>query len=221
MKFYITYSLILFLTEYLTSIKSEDSSYSILDMELNSIDDKLLNSFKDFEFVKDKHDTLNIRQKMKKVACLNIVTTAIKQSKTDIINQLKAAKEQNKNNFNKFINNMTDTCIKIIKEKDIKEILNHENFKKKQFPINKKDVKFEEHLAQFLEENERIKKIEEMEFIRQKRNKIILNSIFIGSGVLLIFCVFSLLRKKGNANDKTDENNIKKTGNKKKKKKNE
>ena len=61
------------------------------------------------------------------------------------------------------INNMTDTCIKIIKEKDIKEILNHENFKKKQFPINKKDVKFEEHLAQFLEENERIKKIEEME----------------------------------------------------------
>ena len=131
MKFYITYSLILFLTEYLTSIKSEDSSYSILDMELNSIDDKLLNSFKDFEFVKDKHDTLNIRQKMKKVACLNIVIKAIKESKADIINQLKAAKEENKNNFNKFINNMTNTCIKIIKEKDIKEILNHENFAKK------------------------------------------------------------------------------------------
>ena len=196
MKFYITYSLILFLTEYLTSIKSEDSSYSILDMELNSIDDKLLNSFKDFEFVKDKHDTLNIRQKMKKVACLNIVIKAIKESKADIINQLKAAKEENKNNFNKFINNMTNTCIKIIKEKDIKEILNHENFAKKKFPLNKKDIKFEEHLEQFFTENERIKKVEEMELIRLKRNKIISNTIFIGSGVLLIFCIFSLLKKK-------------------------
>ena len=220
MKFYITYSLILFLTEYLTSIKSEDSSYSILDMELNSIDDKLLNSFKDFEFVKDKHDTLNIRQKMKKVACLNIVIKAIKESKADIINQLKAAKEENKNNFNKFINNMTNTCIKIIKEKDIKEILNHENFAKKKFPLNKKDIKFEEHLEQFFTENERIKKVEEMELIRLKRNKIISNTIFIGSGVLLIFCIFSLLRKKRNTN-KIEENNTKKTGNKKKKKKNE
>ena len=220
MKFYITYSLILFLTEYLTSIKSEDSSYSILDMELNSIDDKLLNSFKDFEFVKDKHDTLNIRQKMKKVACLNIVIKAIKESKADIINQLKAAKEKNKNNFNKFINNMTNTCIKIIKEKDIKEILNHENFAKKKFPLNKKDIKFEEHLEQFFTENERVKKVEEMELIRQKRNKIISNTIFIGSGVLLIFCIFSLLRKKRNTN-KIEENNTKKTGNKKKKKKNE
>ena len=220
MKFYITYSLILFLTEYLTSIKSEDSSYSILDMELNSIDDKLLNSFKDFEFVKDKHDTLNIRQKMKKVACLNIVIKAIKESKADIINQLKAAKEENKNNFNKFINNMTDTCIKIIKEKDIKEILNHENFAKKKFPLNKKDIKFEEHLEQFFTENERIKKVEEMELIRLKRNKIISNTIFVGSGVLLIFCVFSLLKKKRYTN-KIEENNTKKAGNKKKKKKNE
>ena len=220
MKFYITYSLILFLTEYLTSIKSEDSSYSILDMELNSIDDKLLNSFKDFEFVKDKHDTLNIRQKMKKVACLNIVIKAIKESKADIINQLKAAKEENKNNFNKFINNMTNTCIKIIKEKDIKEILNHENFAKKKFPLNKKDIKFEEHLEQFFTENERIKKVEEMELIRLKRNKIISNTIFIGSGVLLIFCIFSLLKKKRYTN-KIEENNTKKTGNKKKKKKNE
>ena len=219
MKFYITYSLILFLTEYLTSIKSEDSSYSILDMELNSIDDKLLNSFKDFEFVKDKHDTLNIRQKMKKVACLNIVIKAIKESKADIINQLKAAKEENKNNFNKFINNMTNTCIKIIKEKDIKEILNHENFAKKKFPLNKKDIKFEEHLEQFFTENERVKKVEEMELIRLKRNKIISNTIFIGSGVLLIFCIFSLLKKK--RSNKIEENNTKKTGNKKKKKKNE
>ena len=220
MKFYITYSLILFLTEYLTSIKSEDSSYSILDMELNSIDDKLSNSFKDFEFVKDKHDTLNIRQKMKKVACLNIVIKAIKESKADIINQLKAAKEENKNNFNKFINNMTNTCIKIIKEKYIKEILNHENFAKKKFPLNKKDIKFEEHLEQFFTENERVKKVEEMELIRLKRNKIISNTIFIGSGVLLIFCIFSLLKKKRYTN-KIEENNTKKTGNKKKNKKNE
>ena len=221
MKFNFVYSLFIILTIYLTSIKSSESTYSILDMELNSINDNILNSFNDFEFVKDKHDTLNIKQKMKKVACLNIIVNVIKESKTDLKNQLKAAKLQNKNNFNKFINNMTNTCIEKIKEKDIEKILNHENFEKKNFPLNKKDIKFEEHLSKFLEENERIKKIEEMELIKKKRYQIILNSIFIGSGILIIFFIFNLVRKKRNTNDKKDENNEKKIGNKKKKKKNE
>ena len=218
MKFNFIYPLLLILTINLTSIKSSESTYSILDMELNSINDNILNSFNDFEFVKDKHDTLNIKQKMKKVACLNIIVNVIKESKTDLKNQLKSAKLQNKNNFNKFINNMTNTCIEKIKEKDIEKILNHENFEKKNFPLSKKDIKFEEHLEQFLEENEKIKKIEEMELVKKKRNQMILNSILIGSGILIIFLIFSLLRRKKNTKNKVDENNTQKTGNKKKKK---
>ena len=218
MKFNFVYSLFIILTLYLTSIKSSESTYSILDMELNSINDNILNSFDDFEFVKDKHDTLNIKQKMKKVACLNIIVNIIKESKTDVKNQIKSAKLQNKNNFNKFINNMTNTCIEKIKEKDIEKILNHENFEKKNFPLSKKDIKFEEHLEQFLEENEKIKKIEEMELVKKKRNQMILNSILIGSGILIIFLIFSLLRRKKNTKNKVDENNTQKTGNKKKKK---
>ena len=218
MKFNFVYSLFIILTIYLTSIKSSESTYSILDMELNSINDNILNSFDDFEFAKDKHDTLNIKQKMKKVACLNIIVNIIKESKTDVKNQLKSAKLQNKNNFNKFINNMTNTCIEKIKEKDIEKILNHENFEKKNFPLSKKDIKFEEHLEQFLEENEKIKKIEEMELVKKKRNQMILNSILIGSGILIIFLIFSLLRRNHNTKNKLDENDTKKTGNKKRKK---
>ena len=218
MKFNFVYSLFIILTIYLTSIKSSESTYSILDMELNSINDNILNSFNDFEFVKDKHDTLNIKQKMKKVACLNIIVNIIKESKTDVKNQIKSAKLQNKNNFNKFINNMTNTFIEKIKEKDIEKILNHENFEKKNFPLSKKDIKFEEHLEQFLEENEKIKKIEEMELVKKKRNQMILNSILIGSGILIIFLFFSLLRRKKNTKNKVDENNTQKTGNKKRKK---
>ena len=218
MKFNFVYSLLLILTIYLTSIKSSESTYSILGMELNSINDNILNSFDDFEFAKDKHDTLNIKQKMKKVACLNIIVNIIKESKTDVKNQIKSAKLQNKNNFNKFINNMTNTCIEKIKEKDIEKILNHENFEKKNFPLSKKDIKFEEHLEQFLEENEKIKKIEEMELVKKKRNQMILNSILIGSGILIIFLIFSLLRRNQNTKNKLDENDTKKTGNKKRKK---
>ena len=130
MKFNFIFSLLI-LNSYFEFIKPEESSYSLLDFDFKSVDDNILKSFNNFEFEKDKQDILKIQKKMKKVACLNIVIKAIKESKADIINQLKAAKEENKNNFNKFINNMTNTCIKIIKEKDIKEILNHENFAKK------------------------------------------------------------------------------------------
>ena len=158
---------------------------------------------------------------MKKLACLNIISAIIKEAETDIKLKLKKIKDEYKNNFNKFINNINNTCIEIIKEKDIEKIMNHENFDKKNFPLNKKDIKFEEHLSKFLEENEKIKKIEEMELIKKKRNHVILNSIFIFFGILIIFFIFSLLRKKGNTKNKKDENNEKKIGNKKKKKKNE
>ena len=189
--------------------------HPILDFDLNSTDDNILKSFEGFEFIKDKQDTLNIKQKMKKVACLNIITTVIKESKSDIKHQLKAAKNQNKNNFNKFISNMTDTCIKIIKEKDVKQILNHENFEIKRFPFGKEEIKFKEHLAQFIEDNERIKKMEEMELARKKRNKMIFNSIIVGTAVFIILFIFTLFRKKKNVNIK-DEKNEKKTGHKKK-----
>lgn len=220
MKYNYIYTLIFILSTFFSFIKSGESSYPLLDIDLNNIDDNTLKSFQDFEFSKDKQDTINIKQKMKKIACMNIVTTVIKESNSEIKHQLKSAKSQNKNNFNIFINNMTETCIKIIKEKDIKQILNIENFEKKNFPLGKKEIKFEEHLSQFLEENERYKKMEEMEIYRQKRNKMIINSIFIGTIVFIIFLIWNFGRKKkGNDNNDKKEKNEKKSGHKKKGKK--
>jgi hypothetical protein len=220
MKYNYIYTLIFILSTFFSFIKSGESSYPLLDIDLNNIDDNTLKSFQDFEFSKDKQDTINIKQKMKKIACMNIVTTVIKESNSEIKHQLKSAKSQNKNNFNIFINNMTETCIKIIKEKDIKQILNIENFEKKNFPLGKKEIKFEEHLSQFLEENERYKKMEEMEIYRQKRNKMIINSIFIGTIVFIIFLIWNFGRKKkGNDNDDKKAKNEKKSGHKKKGKK--
>ena len=220
MKYNYIYTLIFILRTFFSFIKSSESSYPLLDIDLNNIDDNTLKSFQDFEFSKDKQDTINIKQKMKKIACMNIVTTVIKESNSEIKHQLKSAKSQNKNNFNIFINNMTETCIKIIKEKDIKQILNIENFEKKNFPLGKKEIKFEEHLSQFLEENERYKKMEEMEIYRQKRNKMIINSILIGTIVFIIFLIWNFGRKKkGNDNDDKKAKNEKKGGHKKKGKK--
>ena len=220
MKYNYIYTLIFILSTFFSFIKSGESSYPLLDMDLNNIDDNTLKSFQDFEFSKDKQDTINIKQKMKKIACMNIITTVIKESNSEIKHQLKSAKSQNKNNFNIFINNMTETCIKIIKEKDIKQILNIENFEKKNFPLGKKEIKFEEHLSQFLEENERYKKMEEMEIYRQKRNKMIINSILIGTIVFIIFLIWNFGRKKkGNDNNDKKEKNEKKSGHKKKGKK--
>ena len=220
MKYNYIYTLIFILSTFFSFIKSGESSYPLLDIDLNNIDDNTLKSFQDFEFSKDKQDTINIKQKMKKIACMNIITTVIKESNSEIKHQLKSAKSQNKNNFNIFINNMTETCIKIIKEKDIKQILNIENFEKKNFPLGKKEIKFEEHLSQFLEENERYKKMEEMEIYRQKRNKMVINSIFIGTIVFIIFLIWNFGRKKkGNDNDDKKAKNEKKSGHKKKGKK--
>ena len=220
MKYNYIYTLIFILSTFFSFIKSGESSYPLLDIDLNNIDDNTLKSFQDFEFSKDKQDTINIKQKMKKIACMNIITTVIKESNSEIKHQLKSAKSQNKNNFNIFINNMTETCIKIIKEKDIKQILNIENFEKKNFPLGKKEIKFEEHLSQFLEENERYKKMEEMEIYRQKRNKMIINSILIGTIVFIIFLIWNFGRKKkGNDNDDKKAKNEKKSGHKKKGKK--
>ena len=220
MKYNYIYTLIFILSTFFSFIKSGESSYPLLDIDLNNIDDNTLKSFQDFEFSKDKQDTINIKQKMKKIACMNIITTVIKESNSEIKHQLKSAKSQNKNNFNIFINNMTETCIKIIKEKDIKQILNIENFEKKNFPLGKKEIKFEEHLSQFLEENERYKKMEEMEIYRQKRNKMIINSIFIGTIVFIIFLIWNFGRKKkGNDNGDKKEKNEKKSSHKKKGKK--
>ena len=215
------YVLILILNTYFTLIKSEESIYSSIDIDFNGIDDNILNSFNDFEFVKDKQDTLSIKQKMKKVACLNIITAVLKESRGDIKKQLRAAKEVNKNNFNKFINNMTETCINIITEKHINQIFNHNNYENRKFPLGKNEIKFKEHMAQFLEENEKFKKMEELELERQKRNKMIFNSIIIGVVVLVILIFFNVFRKKkSNDKDVNKEKSEKKTGHKKKGKKN-
>ena len=220
MKFNFIFSLLI-LNSYFEFIKPEESSYSLLDFDFKSVDDNILKSFNNFEFEKDKQDILKIQKKMKKVACLNIITKIIKESKSDIKNQLKSAKNQNKNNFNIFINNMTDTCILKIKDKDVKQILNTDNFEKKNFPFYKEDIKFKEHLIQFLEENKRMKKLEELESNRKKRNKIILNTVSIGVGVLVTLFIWNLLRKKKKKNDSDEkkEKIDKKSGHKKKVKK--
>ena len=219
MKYNCIYTLLFLISiTFFSTIKSEESIYSSFDLDFKSIDDNILNSFKDFEFGKDKQDTLNIKQKMKKVACLNIITTAIKESKSDIKHQLKKAKEENKNNFNKFISNMTETCIKIIKEKDIDQIFNHQNFEIKRFPLGKEDIEFKKHLELFLQENENFKKMEEIELERQKRNKMIINSIILGVIASMIFIFFYVIRKRKKLSDMDDKKgkDEKKSGHKKK-----
>ena len=59
-----------------------------------------------------------------------------------------------------------------------------------------------------------------MEIYRQKRNKMIINSIFIGTIVFIIFLIWNFARKKkGNDNGDKKEKNEKKSSHKKKGKK--
>jgi len=222
MKLNIIYTFLLISNSFFTYIKSEDSSFSLLDMNFSAIDDNILKSFNnDFEFSKDKQDIISIQQKMKKVACLNIITKVIKESKSDIKNQIKSAKAQNKNNFNKFIHDMTNTCINIIKEKEVKQILNIENFENKNFPLGKKEIQFDEHLARFIEDNEIVKKIEEIIELKKQRKKMIINTTCIAIIVLIIFYMCYIIRKikKGKNDFDNKDKKEKKSGNKKKGKK--
>ena len=222
MKLNIIYTFLLISNSFFTYIKSEDSSFSLLDMNFSTIDDNILKSFNnDFEFSKDKQDIISIQQKMKKVACLNIITKVIKESKSDIKNQIKSAKAQNKNNFNKFIHDMTNTCINIIKEKEVKQILNIENFENKNFPLGKKEIQFDEHLARFFEDNEIFKKIEEIIELKKQRKKMIINTTCIAISVLIIFYMCYIIRKikKGKNDFDNKDKKEKKSGNKKKGKK--
>ena len=222
MKLNIIYTFLLISNSFFTYIKSEDSSFSLLDMNFSTIDDNKLKSFNnDFEFSKDKQDIISIQQKMKKVACLNIITKVIKESKSDIKNQIKSAKAQNKNNFNKFIHDMTNTCINIIKEKEVKQILNIENFENKNFPFGKKKIQFDEHLARFIEDNEIFKKIEEIIELKKQRKKMIINTTCIAIIVLIIFYMCYIIRKikKGKNDFDNKDKKEKKSGNKKKGKK--
>ena len=220
MKLNIIYTFLLISSSFFIYIKSDDSSNPLLDMNFTTIDDNILKSFKDFEFSKDKQDIISIQKKMKKVACLSIITKVIKESKSDIKNQIKSAKSQNKNNFNNFVHNMTDSCVQIINEKEVKQILNIENFKSKNFPFGKKEIEFDKHLTQFIEDNERIKKMEEIEFNRKKRIKMIINTTSYAFCVLICFYVGYIIRKvkKGKNNFDKKEKNEKKSGKKKGKK---
>ena len=51
--------------------------------------DDVLSKFKDFDFAKEKQDIILIKEKMKKVACLNIISAIIKEAETDIKLKLK------------------------------------------------------------------------------------------------------------------------------------
>ena len=220
MKLNIIYTFLLISSSFFIYIKSDDSSNPLLDMNFTTIDDSILKSFKDFEFSKDKQDIISIQKKMKKVACLSVITKVIKESKSDIKNQIKSAKSQNKNNFNIFVHNMTDSCVQIIKEKEVKQILNIENFKSKNFPLGKKEIEFDKHLTQFIEDNEKIKKMEEIEFNRKKRIKMIINTTSYAFCVLICFYVGYIIRKNKKEKNNFDkkEKNEKKSGKKKGKK---
>ena len=220
MKYNLIYVFSILSSIFLISIKSTEYSYSLFDIDLDNINDDVLSKFKDFDFAKEKQDIILIKEKMKKVACLNIISAIIKEAETDIKLKLKKAKDEYKNNFNKFINNMTDICINIIKEQDIKKILNHENFQDKNFPLDEESLKFEENLDKFLQENERIKTLEKIENEKKIRNKRILYSIVIGVIGILIFIIGrKIKKKKGEKNDNKDDKNQKKTGHNKKKSK--
>ena len=215
----------IFITLYLLvffNTKSKETSYPLFDIDVDNINDDFLSKFKGFDFAKDKQDIITIKQKMKKISCLNIIIATIKEAESDLKIKLKKAKDEYKNNFNIFINNMTNICMDIIKEQDIKKILNHENFENKNFILYEESIKFEENLDKFLIENEKIKKLEQIENDRKIRNKRILNSLIIGAIMIIIFIIIRKLKKKkeGNREDKDKEDkNQKKSGHNKKKNK--
>ena len=189
---------------------------TIYDFDLN-ISEDILKKYKDFDFIKDKQNILSVQEKMKKVSCLNLINNIIKEANDDLKNKLKEAKEENKENFRKFIKNITETCINKINKEEINKILDYQNIIDKTNKVNYDLLNFNENFDKLKKENKKIKNLIELE-----KQKIIKNyriKMAIYAGVIIIICFVIIFFIKNLKKKKIEEKEEKKGKSKKKMKK--
>ena len=189
---------------------------SIYDFDLN-ISEDILKKYKDFDFIKDKQNILSVQEKMKKVSCLNLINNIIKEANDDLKNKLKEAKEENKENFRKFIKNITETCINKINKEEINKILDYQNIIDKTNKVNYDLLNFNENFDKLKKENKKIKNLIELE-----KQKIIKNyriKMAIYAGLIIIICFVIIFFIKNLKKKKIEEKEEKKGKSKKKMKK--
>ena len=199
-------------------INSEYISSSIFDLDFSNVNDDILSKYKDFDFAQDKKDILSTQETKKKVACLYIIKNHIQTSNDELKNKLKEAKSINKNNYKKFIKNITNICIKRIKKHIINKVLNYQNIIDKQININEDILQFNQNFENLLKETERVKKFKEIEIEKNNRNNRIKNLIVIIGIILVCIVVTMIFRNKKDKN--LEEKEDKKGKSKKKLKKN-
>ena len=207
--------LLLYVILSISKINGETFS-SIYDFDLN-ISEDILKKYKDFDFIKDKQNILSVQEKMKKVSCLNLINNIIKEANDDLKNKLKEAKEENKENFRKFIKNITETCINKINKEEINKILDYQNIIDKTNKVNYDLLNFNENFDKLKKENKKIKNLIELE-----KQKIIKNyriKMAIYAGVIIIICFVIIFFLKNLKKKKIEEKDEKKGKSKKKMKK--
>ena len=164
--------------------KTKKSLKSIFDFDFNDLNDDTLKKYKDFDFYYDKQNINSIKEKEKKVSCLNLLNKVIKDN-NELKKKFKDRKMENKEKYKYFINNITDNCINKINKDEINEILNYENIISNKINFNDDLLKINEYYDQFYGENKAID-INVQSF----RIKIFLYFC----GVIILFMILIILR---------------------------
>ena len=188
--------------------KSDKSFSSILDFDFLNSNDDILTKYKDFDFSQDKQNIISIQNKMKKVACLNLINQHIKENKIGLKKKLKEAKEENKENYKIFIKNITDICINQITDDEIKNLFNYQNIIYKENKVNSDLLKFNENFEKLLKNNELNKKLKEVENEknkRYKRIKVFIYFICIIFIFVIIIIIFKRFKKKTISEEERDK----------------
>ena len=189
--------------------KAKKSIPSLFDFNLDDINDEVIKKNKEFNLNEEKETILLAREKLKKLACLNLINKITKDADDELKNKLKDAKETNKNNFKQFIDNMTDCCTKQIKQDKIKRILKYQNVINNKINADKNILEFDKYFTELSKKNEYYKKIKEMEIQKEKR-------FFLIKMFAIIICIFIVclilvkLLKKCRRKDKEEKDDKKK-----------
>ena len=189
--------------------KAKKSIPSLFDFNLDEINDDVIKKNKDFDLYEEKETILLAREKMKKLACLNLINKLTKDADDELKNKLKDAKEINKNNFKKFIENMTDSCTKQIKEDKINKILKYQNIMNNKINADKNILEFDKYFTELSKQTEYYKNLKEMEIQKEKR-KFIIKIIAIILCIFIVCLILVTLFKKCKRKDKEEKEDKKK-----------
>ena len=181
--------------------KTKKPFNSIFDLDFNDLNDDTLKKYKDFDFYYDKQNIISIKEKEKKVSCLNLINKILKDN-NELKKKFKEAKMENKEKYKYFINNITDNCINKINKDEINEILNYENVISNKINFNEDLLKINEFYDKFYVEKKVID-----ENIQSFRIKMFLYfSVVIIVFMILLILIVSSKKKK---NEDKDVKNIK------------